>query len=155
MKQQKGELKLIVIDPRRTPAARKGIHIQIRPGTDVALALAMLNVIITEDLYDKEFVRDWTVGFDKLEEHVKDYTPERVEEITWVPAVDIRQIARLYATSKPACIIQGDAVLGPTDQQFAKFSCALPSSRQLLETLIFLVVGYTFRSILSLTSGFL
>jgi anaerobic selenocysteine-containing dehydrogenase len=104
-------VKLIVIDPRRIPASKKGIHIQIRPGTDTALALGMLNVIITEDLYDKEFVRDWTVGFDKLEEHVKDYTPERVEEITWVPAVDIRQIARLYATSKSAAIQQGICAL--------------------------------------------
>lgn len=107
-------MKLIVIDPRRIPAAAKGIHVEIRPGTDCALALSMLNVIIEEELYDKEFVRDWTFGFDKLVEHVKDYTPERVEEITWVPAADIRDIARLYATSKPACIIQG---VGCLDRQ--------------------------------------
>ncbi len=81
-------LKVIVINPKRTPAAKYGIHIPIRPGTDTALALGMLNVIINEGLYDKEFVRDWTFGFDKLEEHVQDYTPEKVEEITWVPAVD-------------------------------------------------------------------
>jgi len=107
-------LKLVVIDPRRIPAAKKGIHIEIRPGTDLALALAMINVIIAEDLYDREFVRDWTIGFDKLEEHVRDYTPERVEDITWVPAADIRQIARIFATSRPACIIQG---IGALDRQ--------------------------------------
>lgn len=107
-------LKLIVIDPRRTTAAKKGIHIPIRPGTDCALALAMLNVIIGEGLYDKEFVKEWTVGFDKLREHVRQYSPEKVEEITWVSAADIKQIARLYASARPACIIQG---FGSLDRQ--------------------------------------
>lgn len=107
---QKG-MKLIVIDPRRIPAAEKGYYVEIRPGTDCALALGMLNVIINEELYDKEFVRDWTYGFDELAKHVQEYTPEKVEEITWVPADDIRYIARIYATSKPACIIQGVATM--------------------------------------------
>ena len=100
--------KLIVIDVRKTSLARKAdIHAQVRPGTDCALALGMLNVIITEGLYDKDFVRDWTVGFDKLAEHVKGYSPERVEEITWVPAETVKKIARMYATNKPAYISLG------------------------------------------------
>ncbi len=107
-------LKLIVIDPKRTPLAKRGTHIPIRPGTDCALALGMLNVIISEDLYDKEFVDKYTIGFDKLKEHVEQYPPEKVERITWVPAADIRRIARIFATAKSASIVQGVCAL---DQQ--------------------------------------
>lgn len=100
--------KLIVIDPRRIPLAKEAdIYAQIRPGTDSALALGLLNVIIGEELYNKEFVEKWTVGFDKLREHVKRYSPEVTERITWVPAETIRQLARMYANSKPATITQG------------------------------------------------
>ena len=107
-------LKLIVIDPKRTPLAKRGTHIPIRPGTDCALALGMLNVIISEDLYDKEFVDKYTIGFDKLKEHVEQYPPEKVERITWVPAADIRRIARIFPTAKSASIVQGVCAL---DQQ--------------------------------------
>lgn len=103
--------KLIVIDPKRIPLANEGLHLQIRPGTDGALALGMLNVIIAEELYDKSFVEEWTVGFDKLKEHVKQYTPESVEEITWIPAEDIRKCARLFAREKGATIVQGTCTL--------------------------------------------
>ena len=97
--------KLIVIDPRRTETAKKAdIYAQIRPRTDCALALGMLNVIINEELYDKSFVNDWTIGFDELTKHIKNYTPERVAEITWVPAEMVRSIASIYATVKPATI---------------------------------------------------
>ncbi len=98
-------VKLIVIDPRRiTYAAEADIHAQLRPGTDGALALGMLHVIIKENLYDREFVEKWTKGFDRLSQRINDYPPEKIEEITWVPADIIRETARLYATSKPACI---------------------------------------------------
>ena len=100
-------LSLIVINPNRTPLAKRGIHIQIRPGTDCALALGMLNVIISENLYDKEFIEKYTVGFDKLKEHVKQYPPQKVEEITWVPASDIKKIAQIFAGAESASIIQG------------------------------------------------
>jgi anaerobic selenocysteine-containing dehydrogenase len=100
--------KLIVIDPRVTYLAKKAdIFAQIRPGTDCALALGLLNVIITERLYNKPFVEQWTVGFDRLAEHVERYTPEAVEKITWVPAELIRNLARVYANSKPATINTG------------------------------------------------
>ena len=96
-------LKLIVIDPRRTEIASKAyLHLQLRPGTDGALALGMINIIIGQNLYDKEFVAKWTVGFDDLKEMVKEYTPEKVEEITGVPAAKIQEAALLYATTKPA-----------------------------------------------------
>lgn len=98
---------VIVVDPKRIPMAEKGIHIRIRPGTDTALCLGMLNVIISEGLEDKEFVEKYTIGFDKLKEHVKQYPPEKVSEITWVPAEDIIKIARIFATAKPASIVPG------------------------------------------------
>ena len=105
---RKGGAKLIVIDPRATALAKRAdMHAQIRPGTDCALALGLLNVIIAEGLYDKRFVQDWTVGFDQLVEHVKAYPPHRVEDITWVPGEMIEEIARTYAQSKPATIAQG------------------------------------------------
>ncbi len=98
---------LIIIDPKRIPMAERGIHIRIRPGTDTALMLGMMNVIIGEKLYDKEFIEKNTIGFDKLVEHVKQYPPEEVAEITWVPADDIKKIARIFATSKPAANVPG------------------------------------------------
>jgi anaerobic selenocysteine-containing dehydrogenase len=96
-------VKLIVVDPRRTQiAAKADIHLQLRPGTDGALALGMMNVIINENLYDKSFVDNWTVGFDDLKKLTGEYTPRRTEEITRVPAAKIREAAVLYATTKPA-----------------------------------------------------
>ena len=100
--------KLIVIDPVATPLAKKAnLHAQVRPGTDCALALGLLHVIIGEELYNKAFVEKWTGGFDKLVERVKAYSPEKVEEITWVPAETIRNIARMYAQNHPACVSVG------------------------------------------------
>jgi len=102
---------LVVIDPRATPLAREAtIHLQPRPGTDGALALGLIRAVIEEGLYDREFVGKWTVGFDGLVTHVSDFTPERVEEITWVPARKIREAARLYASSQSACISPGVAL---------------------------------------------
>ncbi|MEI7670712.1 MAG: molybdopterin-dependent oxidoreductase [Deltaproteobacteria bacterium] len=96
---------LIVVDPYLSETVAKAdIWLQLRPGTDTALALAMLHVIIREGLYDKEFIRDWTVGFDQLDEHVGEHTPEWGEAITKVPAALIRKAARLYATTKPSAI---------------------------------------------------
>jgi len=98
-------LKLIVVDPRVTTiASRADIHLQLRPGTDGALALGMMNVIINENLHDKDFIEKWTTGFDGLRKLVEEYPPERVEQITWVPGTKIREAAILYATQKPAKI---------------------------------------------------
>jgi len=107
-------IQLIVINPKRISIADRGIHIPIRPGTDCALALGMLNVIISEELYDKKFVDKHTYGFTQLKEHVNQYPTEQVEKITWVPTDAIRSIARIFATSKPATIVQGICAL---DQQ--------------------------------------
>lgn len=101
-------VKWIVVDPRRIELAKMAdIYLPIRPGTDGALALGWLNIIISEGLYDKEFVEKWTVGFDKLSEVVKNYPPAKVAEICWIPEDLIREAARMYATSKPASMSGG------------------------------------------------
>ena len=75
--------KLIVVDPRPTHLATKAdLWLQIRPGTDLALALGMINTVIDEELYDKKFVDKWCYGFEKLREHLKDYRLEKVAAIT-------------------------------------------------------------------------
>jgi anaerobic selenocysteine-containing dehydrogenase len=102
-----GKVKLIVIDPKRIPLAGKGTYIPIRPGSDCALALAMMNVIIQDNLYDKKFVDQYTIGFEKLMDHVKAYTPERVAEICKCSPDDIRKISYIFAKAKGACIEQG------------------------------------------------
>jgi anaerobic selenocysteine-containing dehydrogenase len=100
--------KLIVIDPRRTRFAEKADHfLQIRPGTDVALALCFIHVIIEKNLFDKDFVERWTTGFDQLKEHVAEFTPERCSTITWIPAQKIIDAAVCFAQSGPACIGPG------------------------------------------------
>lgn len=103
--------KLIVIDPRPIDlTARADLWLKVRPGSDLALALAMINIIINEGLYDKEFCEKWTVGFDKLKTHVQQYTPEWAADITWIPAETIRTAAITYATSKPAGIQWGNGI---------------------------------------------
>jgi len=98
--------KLIVIDPRRTELARRAdVHLQLRPGSDIALLNAMMNCIIAEGLHDEGFIRERTEGFDQLKELVSKYTPERAAELTGVPAELIREAARLYATTDPASIV--------------------------------------------------
>jgi len=100
--------KLVVIDPRKISLATKAeMYLSIRPGTDGALALALMHVIIKENLYDKDFIERWTYGFDKLVSHMEPYTPEWAERITWVRAEDISKLARLYATAESASIFQG------------------------------------------------
>lgn len=100
-------LQIIAIDPMRIALAKKGIHVPIRPGTDAALALSMMNVIISESLYDKEFVDKHTIGFDQLRDHVKAFSPETISKICGVSASEIRKISRIYAKADGACIEQG------------------------------------------------
>ena len=111
IKRRRDEIKLIVIDPRRTEVAKQAdLWLQIRPGTDAALFLAWLHVIIKENLYDRDFVNNWTFGFDQLKERVAGYTPEKASDITWIPADLIRQSARMYAENSPAIMEWGCAV---------------------------------------------
>ncbi|HPX11331.1 MAG TPA: molybdopterin-dependent oxidoreductase [Syntrophales bacterium] len=111
LKQLREGTELIVVDPRKTELAAKAkLWLPLRPGTDHALALAFLNVIIGEERYDREFVEKWTHGFEDLREHVRQYTPEKMAAVTWVPADRIREAARLYAASRPAVIQWGNPI---------------------------------------------
>ena len=102
---KKRKAKLIVIDPRKTSlASQADLWLQVRPGTDDALALGMMHVLIEKGLYDKGFVENWCIGFDELKERVKAFTPERVSEITWVPPEKIEAAAEMYGRTKPAAL---------------------------------------------------
>ncbi|MEE8541651.1 MAG: molybdopterin-dependent oxidoreductase [Desulfobacterales bacterium] len=103
--------KIIAVDPRFTRiAARADVWLQLRPGTDMALALGMLYVIVNEKLYDREFVANHVYGWDAFVERVNEYPLDRVAEITWVPQEKIIRAARLFATTKPAAIQWGVAI---------------------------------------------
>ena len=125
--QAKG-LKIIVIDPRFTETAAKAdVWLPLRPGSDLALALAWLNVIIHEGLYDVDFVTNYCEGFSELADHVEQFTPEWAEPLTWLSADQIRQSATMYATCKPGNIQWGVAI-----DQSGKSSGAAMQARALL-----------------------
>ena len=103
--------KLMSIDPRvNWVSTRADWHLRLRPGTDAALGMAMLNVIISEDLYDHDFVEKWCYGFEQLAERVKEMPVEKAAEITGVDAGLIAEAARVYAAAKPAQIAWGLAI---------------------------------------------
>jgi len=96
---------VVVIDPMRTRTADAADwHVRPIPGTDAALALGLMHVIVAEDLHDAEYVANHTVGFEELQGRLGDYPPERVAEITGVPSDEIVRLARAYATTRPAAI---------------------------------------------------
>ncbi len=99
--------RIIVIDHRRSETARsvKAEWYAIRPGTDGALALGAIAVLIDEDLFDHEFVENWTHGFDALRDYVREFTPQRVEAITGVAADSVRELARAMAAAKGCSVI--------------------------------------------------
>ena len=102
---QRNGAKLVVIDPYRTRTAQcADWYLPINPGTDAALALGMMHVIIGENLHDADYVARYTLGFEQLREKVKEYSPERVAQWTGISAADIRKLAREYATTRPAAI---------------------------------------------------
>ncbi|TAK53902.1 MAG: molybdopterin oxidoreductase [Gammaproteobacteria bacterium] len=116
-------MKIITVDPRLSESAKgSDLWLQIRPGTDGALAYGMLKLIIDEGLYDADFVNRWCLGFEELKAFVAQYSLSKVEAITWVPAAKIAEAARLYATSKPADIMFG---LGTAHQGKGTFSAVL------------------------------
>lgn len=99
-------VKLIVLDPRRTETTDiADIWLQLRPGTDTALLMSIINVIIDEELYEKNFVEHWCSGFSALKERAREYLPEKVAGITWISAEKIRETARLYAQNRPCITI--------------------------------------------------
>ncbi len=119
---------LIVIDPRRTEVAvQADIWLQPRPGTDGALGLGWINVIINEELYDKEFVEKWTIGFEDLRKRAQEYPPERVSEITGVPKDKVIESARMYGSIKPGHILWGSptAYCGLNAAEIERARCIL------------------------------
>jgi molybdopterin guanine dinucleotide-containing S/N-oxide reductase-like protein len=97
--------KLVVIDPYETRTAKcADWYLPINPGTDTALALGMMHIIIGEGLHDADYVAQHTLGFEQLQQRVKDYTPEKVAAWTGISAHDIRKLAREYATQRPAVV---------------------------------------------------
>ena len=103
--------KVVAIDPLRHRTAQSADwYIPIRPGTDAALALGMMHVIIAEDLVDDDYIANYTVGFEDLAKRVQEYPPERVSEITGIPAADIITLAREYAATQPSAIRVGVAI---------------------------------------------
>ncbi len=101
-----GKTKLLVVDPREIPITRfAALHLRPRPGTDVAWLNGMAKVILDEGLYDEKFVRERTEGLEELRLELEDYTPERVERITGIPAGALREAARLYAGAERAAIL--------------------------------------------------
>lgn len=98
--------RLIDVGPLKSPPSEHAdIHLRLRPGTCGALAMGMAHVIIEEGLYDREFVDNWTLGFDAYRDYARQFTPDVAEQITGVPAEKMIAAARLYATTKPAALV--------------------------------------------------
>ncbi|MEI9479390.1 MAG: molybdopterin-dependent oxidoreductase [Deltaproteobacteria bacterium] len=103
--------KIVVVDPIRSETvALADQWVPLKLGTDLALALAMIHVILEEELYDFEFVQNYTIGFDPLKNHIRPYTPEWAAGMTGLPAEQIRNLARQYATEKPAILYDGNGL---------------------------------------------
>jgi len=108
VKAKKAGAKIIAVDPRATETTEiADLWLQLRPGTDCALLMSMIKVIIEEGLYDKDFVANWCHGFDELAQRAEDYPPEKVADITWIPAEKIREAARMFALNRPSCALEG------------------------------------------------
>lgn len=111
LKAKKNGAKLITIDPRKTETASKSdLWLQLKPGTDVTILMAMIDHIIKKELYDKEFVKNWCYGFEELVKRAAQFPPDMVAEISGVPAEKIREAAEMYATNKPAAFVEGMGV---------------------------------------------
>ena len=125
----KNGTKIIVLDPRGLAMKKYASHmIQFKPGSDVSFWNAIMNVIVTEELYNQKYIDAMTTGFDAVKDHVKRYTPEAMSPICGVDADLIREIARLYATANNAMIFWGMGVsqhVHGTDNCRAMISVAL------------------------------
>ncbi len=107
----KNGTKLIVIDPRKTGlASRAHLWLRVKPGTDLALALGILKVLIDEGLYDHDFVHHWTKGFEELKDHLQSFDLDRISETTWLPKEQILEASHLIGKTKPTSIQWGNAI---------------------------------------------
>ncbi len=111
MEAKKNGAKIVVVDPYKTTTAKQADwHIPILPGTDGALALGLMNVIINEGLTDTDYVEKYTSGIEELTEHVQQYDPETVADLTGLSSDDVRKLAREFAAAEPAVIRVGVAI---------------------------------------------
>lgn len=128
--------KLVVIDPYRTRTAEcADWHLPINLGTDAALALAMMHVIIAENLHDEDYIANYTLGFEQLREKVKEYPPERAAQWTGISGDDIRKLAREYATARPSVIrlnygVQRSENGGTATRAIAMLPCIIGSWKE-------------------------
>ena len=125
--------RMIVLDPLRTSAADLAdLWLRPRPGTDAAIGLAMLHVLVRDGRYDRDFVARWCHGFDALAQRVSGWTPERASAVSGVPAGEIEQAARLYADG-PSCFVSGHGIDAVTNgvQTFRAFHCLVAVSGNL------------------------
>ena len=103
--------KIVVIDPRKIDLAGVAdLWIKPRPGTDGALAMGLLKVVVEEELYDKDFVRDWTIGFDELKAELATFSLADVATATWVPEEQILKLARMIGEYHPTCLQWGNGI---------------------------------------------
>lgn len=124
----KSEVPLVVVDPRRTQvAARADLWLPVKPGTDCALALGLVHVVIAEDLVDRGFVERWCHGYDELVEHVKPYTPEAVAQVCGLDPDDIVRAARIFGKARAAVLVSGRGVdqVGPDVAPTHRAICCL------------------------------
>jgi anaerobic selenocysteine-containing dehydrogenase len=117
IKAKAGGVRFFVVDPRRTPMVRtlNGYHLPLRPGTDGALALGIMHVVIKENLYDKEFVDKWVHGFEELKSYAQEFPPERTEQITGVPANRIYDAARAFSAGPSTVMLSASPVVHHTN----------------------------------------
>ena len=113
MDQKERGCKFVIVDPRITPTVMglADIHLQLRPGSDGALALGFINILIRDGLVDKQFVEEWTHGYEGLADLAAQYPPEKVEEITWVPATKLEEAVHLLAENAPSTLVTSSAGL--------------------------------------------
>jgi len=103
--------KLIVVDPFKTALAKKAdIWLQVNPGTDGFLIMSIMNWMIKHNLHDRKFTKDWTIGFERLKEETEKYPPEKISQITGVPAKKIIDTVNLFMQNQPACIAEGNGL---------------------------------------------
>ncbi len=111
IKALENKAKILVIDPRKTSIAEKAtLWIKPKPGSDGYLALALIKTIIEKKLYDQDFIKNWTVGFEELVRLVNRYEYDMLSENTWIPLDEIQNFALIYASTKPASIQTGNPI---------------------------------------------
>jgi anaerobic selenocysteine-containing dehydrogenase len=116
------DCKVIVIDPKNIELwPEKGMHasdtdywLKPRPNSDGILAMGLVKVIVEEGLYDEDYIKEWTVGFEEVKKEVASFSLQEVEDLTWIPKETIQEVARVYATEKPGVIGSGNALEGST-----------------------------------------